>query len=77
MTKAALAIRKYRKDRNLSLWALAEMVGVTAPTVLAWERGTQVSERRLERVSNATGISVAVLRPDLAKHFTKEERVIK
>ena len=65
-------LRAYREKQEppLTQDQLAELLGVSKPTVSRWETG----ERRVDidlipKISEVTGISPAELRPDLASLF--------
>lgn len=57
----------YRKEHSLTLAGLARMLDVYPSTVLRWERGRKINENDLPKVSEATGIAPADLRPDLVE----------
>jgi DNA-binding transcriptional regulator YdaS (Cro superfamily) len=54
------------------LKALADAVGVSAPSIIGWRRRGEIPADRLAAVSAATGIPAAELRPDLAAAFATE-----
>lgn len=63
---AISALTEYRKARGLSQEELAELLGVSRPTVTRWETGARKIDGRLvPAVSEQTGIPVSDLRPDL------------
>lgn len=60
-------LRRYREDRGLTQDALAKELGVTSVSVSRWETGARkIDDDLLPRVSEKTGITKALLRPDLA-----------
>ena len=60
-------LKAYRLQRSLSQAELARMLKVYPSTIMRWENGARkISEDDLPRVSEATGIAAAELRPDLA-----------
>lgn len=61
-------LRAFRKERSLTRAELARMLDVTPSTVWRWEKGKRsVGREDLPRISEATGIAPAELRPDLAE----------
>lgn len=61
-------LRKYREDNGLSQEGLGRKLGVSRQTVLRWENGhREIKTRKLNKVSEVTGIPPAMLRPDLVK----------
>jgi transcriptional regulator with XRE-family HTH domain len=62
----------YRKEHSLTLAELGRMLGVYPSTVFRWERGKRkISEDDIPKISEATGIAPADLRPDLAELMTR------
>lgn len=59
---ASTALKTYRGDRPLK--EVADLLGVTPPTIYKWETGRVPAERCIE-VSSKTGIPVHLLRPDV------------
>ena len=62
-------LKTYRNSQEprLSQGQLAGLLGVTRTTVARWETRTRkVDHELLPKISEATGIAPAVLRPDLA-----------
>lgn len=64
---AAQALVTYRKANGLTQKMLGDMLDVTQVTVARWETGSNIADKLLPRVSDRTGISRAILRPDLAR----------
>jgi len=61
-------LKTFREQRSLTRAELAEMLDVTPSTVWRWEKGKRsVGKNDLPRISEATGIAPADLRPDLAE----------
>lgn len=69
-------LRAYRlkQEPRLSQRQLADLLGVKRTTVARWETGTRkVDKELLPKVSEATGIAPAELRPDLAALLQPED----
>jgi transcriptional regulator with XRE-family HTH domain len=65
-----LKIFRNKQEPRLSQGRLADQLGVWRTTVARWETGKQKVDRKLlPKVTEATGISPAELRPDLADLF--------
>lgn len=63
-------LKTFRNSREpkLSQGRLAHLLGVQRTTVARWEtRKQQVDKKLLPKISEATGIAPAELRPDLAE----------
>lgn len=58
------ALADFRRERGMTLKGLAGIVGVTKATIWKWER-RRVPAEQVARLSEATGIDRALLRPDL------------
>ena len=62
------ALKDYRAKLGISQEQAAKKVGVSRITWLRWEDGTRsINIRRLQPLSEITGIPASKLRPDLAK----------
>lgn len=60
-----LRIQRLRKARKLSLAQVAGQLGVTKPTVWAWEQGkARPIEERIEALAEALGVTSEELQPD-------------
>jgi transcriptional regulator with XRE-family HTH domain len=58
----AVRLHRLRKERGLSLGRVATQLGVSKPTVWAWEQGTaRPVESRLDALANALGVDRAEL----------------
>lgn len=57
----------YRKQHGLTQKGLAAHLDVARETVARWETGRKIDDDLLPKVSERTGISRSVLRPDLAR----------
>ena len=63
----------WRKEAGLTLKQAADLVKVDKSTWWRWERGLQlISLSRLPAVARLTGLSGAVLRPDI-QHLLSED----
>lgn len=62
-------IKAYRESQTppLSQGEFGTRVGVTRFTVIRWESGAPVDEKKLQAVSKETGIPAKELRPDLVE----------
>jgi len=61
-------LQAYREQHSLSRPAMAKILDVAPSTVWRWEkRKRDIKQNELMKVSGATGISPADLRPDLAR----------
>lgn len=63
-------LKSYRmkQEPRLSQGQLADLLGVTRTTVARWETGARkVDQELVPKISEATGIAPAELRPDLAE----------
>ena len=59
-------IAKFRKDKKMSIEALAQCVGVTRRTIIRWESGEpRIPAHRLDAAATALGVKRLALRPDL------------
>lgn len=62
------ALRDFRSRQNLSLAAMAKLLGVSAAAVSRWETGTRrIDDSLVSKVEKVTGIPARKLRPDLAQ----------
>lgn len=60
------AFSTFRRSKQLTLDAVAEMFAVNRTTILRWEKGeVPIPVRRLEEFEHLTGISRRDLRPDI------------
>lgn len=57
----------YRKQHGLTQKGLAAHLDVARETIARWETGRKIDDELLPRVADHTGISRAILRPDLAR----------
>lgn len=61
---------EYRLAQGLSQAALARKLGVSRVSISRWESGDRrPDERIIPRIIDLTGLSAAILRPDLAKRY--------
>lgn len=61
------------RDKGMTDNQLADAVGVSKEAVRLWRSGQRrISPDRLAAVSSATGVTIAELRPDLARAFTEQ-----
>lgn len=66
MDTDARPLQTYRKQNQLTLIGLAEMLGVSKVTVFRWETGAfLIPVSKLNKVSEITGIPREQLRPDI------------
>ncbi len=57
-------LRRLRKERGLSLGEIAAQLGVSKPTVWAWEHGkSRPVDRRLTGLADVLGVTVGGLEP--------------
>ena len=72
--EAAHPLKTYREAQRLTQSALAERLGVARTTIARWETGERnIDDDLLPKVSELTGITKAVLRPDLALLLAQPE----
>lgn len=69
MSENAHPIRAYRERQTppLSQGQFGDRVGVTRFTVIRWENGSPIDEKKLPAVSREIGIPAKELRPDLVE----------
>ena len=61
-----MTIADWRREKGLTVTALAEMLGVSHSTVIRWEDGSiRMPAERAVQISELTGIPCHELRPDL------------
>jgi transcriptional regulator with XRE-family HTH domain len=72
--EATHPIKLYREAQRLTQNDLAERLGVARTTVARWETGERnIDDELLPKVSELTGITKAILRPDLARMLAQTE----
>jgi len=65
-------LKRYRKQNNLTQYALAKRLGIDRSAVSRWENGISKPDgETLVRVCRLTGLGMIELRPDL--DFSKGE----
>ena len=66
-------LRRIRKDRNLSLDALAEKVGTSKQVISRYEKGERIPKiSAVQKLANALGVSVYELAGESAKPVTPD-----
>lgn len=62
-------IRAYRERQTpvMSQGQFGDKVGVTRFTVMRWEAGGPIDEKKLPAVSREIGVAAGLLRPDLVE----------
>lgn len=71
MSENANPVKAYRERQTppLSQGEFGRRVGVTRFTVIRWENGAPIDEKKLPEVSREIGVPAKELRPDLVDKF--------
>jgi transcriptional regulator with XRE-family HTH domain len=70
MKTLAERVRHFRKKLDLTQKELAELAGVSQPTIADIERGDQLSTRKLPAIAKALKVTVGELDPDFKNQWS-------
>lgn len=60
-------LKAFRERLKLSPQQLADLLGVSRPTIVRWEKGTRKPDvEKLKEIAEKTGVAPAEMRPELA-----------
>jgi DNA-binding XRE family transcriptional regulator len=66
-------IKSFRTERGWSQARLGQEVGVTRFTIMRWEAGAPIDQKRLPDVKRVMDIPAKEARPDIAEQFAETE----